>query len=561
MQRNTVKAGFLAFLSGLFLRVDAGVAPTITVSSSTTSFVNLANKTASGVINDPTDPLATLGINFSLTDEDVSSVVISCSSNKTSVVPNNVANLIFSGTGGLRNLKIKPTGVGYATLTVTVKDNESKTATYTLKYAASAAALDPSQNYYYTHLSSASTAIAVGNDYMFIGDDEYNELAMYDRHQSGMPVAKFDFTSSLNLPDASTTEVDIEASCLSPSNPNRMYWMGSMSNSKSGDQKPNRDRIFATDKTGTGISTKLSFVGYASLRAQVIKWGDANGYNLSASTKTGIIPKQIDGFSMEGLEFGPDNTTLFLGFRTPYVPVTNRTKALICPVLNFETWFNGGSPSGNPSFGSPIELDLGGRGIRSLGKNSANEYIIVAGAFDGTDNFALYKWTGKASDAPVKLTVDLTGLNPEGIVEVPATLDQDKKMELVSDDGTVDWYNDGTQSKDLTTFEFQKFAATWVTFPGSIASLSDETAEIQPGAMRIYPSPLSDVAQLVYPSTSNEKVEFRILDMQGKIVHSQTNAVSDGVQDIRIDCEGLPKGYYLLIAENTGKMPVRFSKK
>jgi hypothetical protein len=543
---------FLAFFS-----LHAGNTPTITVSTSSTTYIDLGNKSASAVLNDPTDPMLTLGIDFTITDEDPSTVTFTCSSNKTSVVPNVATNLIVSGTGTTRNLKIKAKALGYASITITIKDKEGKTATYTLKYAVSAAALNPSQNHFFTHLSSASTGIAVGDD-VWIGDDEYNELSLYNRKQSGMPLATYDPTASLNLPEPDAPEVDIEASCKSPSIANRVYWMGSMSNSKSGEQKPNRDRLFATDLTGADASSKLSVVGYVALRAQIVAWGNSYGYNLTASTKTGVIPKQIDGFSLEGMEFAPDQKTLYLGFRTPFVPTTKRTKALICPLLNFETWFNGGAPKSNASFGTPIELDLGGRGVRSMGKNANNEYIIVAGAFDGTQDFALFRWTGLATDIPVRyMQADLSGLNPEGIVEVPNSLPVDASIELINDNGTADWYNDDTESKDLSTFEFQKFATTWVALDATVTDLAHDDGLSNAQELTLYPNPTSGMFHLRYWSEKMDLVRYSVQNYTGQYVLQQYTEVSAGLNDVSIDCRHLGKGLYYVQIEGRGETPLK----
>ena len=91
--------------------------------------------------------------------------------------------------------------------------------------------------------------------------DENQVLRLYDRKNSGLPITGFDFTTSLGLTDISggiPREVDIEASTRIG---NRIYWMGSQSNNDDGSSRVNRDRIFATDISGTGASTTLSYVG------------------------------------------------------------------------------------------------------------------------------------------------------------------------------------------------------------------------------------------------------------------------------------------------------------
>ena len=140
-------------------------------------------------------------------------------------------------------------------------------------------------------------------------------------------------------------------------------------------------------------------------------------------------------------------TTAYLAFRAPLIPPA-RTHALIVPVTNFTTLAARGGPAGSARFGPPIELDLGGRGIRSI-EGTGTNYLIVAGpAGTGTNlpapgNFRLYTWTGRAADAPRERTADLTGLNVEGIVELPAGVwTPPTKFQLVTDAGTNVYYGD-----------------------------------------------------------------------------------------------------------------------
>jgi hypothetical protein len=70
----------------------------------------------------------------------------------------------------------------------------------------------------------------------------------------------------------------------------------------------------------------------------------------------------------------------------------------------------------NANIGTPIELDLGGRGIRGIDRNTNNQYLIIAdpsNAANGTPpkDFRLYSWTGNPNDPPQLLLTDLTGLN------------------------------------------------------------------------------------------------------------------------------------------------------
>jgi predicted extracellular nuclease len=458
-------------------------APSIQAAASTTPFLNLpaaGSGTASGVINDPTDPAQTLGIDFVIADADtdVNSLTVTVSSSNSSVVSS--SNLNLSGSGAGRNLKISPNGVGLADLTLNVSDGINSAA-YVIRYAASAASVSPSSTRFFTGTSDASTAIAIDNQLMLVADDENQVLRLYDRSNSGLPIAGFDFTTSLALTDTSAgvpREVDLEASLLVG---NRIYWLGSLSNSSSGADRPNRNRLFATDLSGSGATTSLSYVGrYDNLKADLIRWGDANGYNFTASAASGVIPEVADGsgFNIEGLTIAPNGTTAYVAFRAPAVPTTSRAKALIAPITNFADLVTGLASAA--SIGAAIELDLGGRGIREIKRSPGGDYLIIAGPADtatGTapKDFRLYTWSGNAADAPVLRSADLTSLlaggSFESIVDLPASLTSSSQIQLLVDNGDTDFYNNGTAAKELNQNNFKKFRGEWLALGTPVYAL------------------------------------------------------------------------------------------
>jgi len=141
---------------------------------------------------------------------------------------------------------------------------------------------------------------------------------------------------------------------------------------------------------------------------------------------------------------------------------------LIVPVSNFAALAaNGGGP-GSAIFGQPIELNLGCRGIRSI-EGNATGYLIVAGPPGpakgiAPSDFRLFTWSGQAADAPQERAADLTGLNPEGIIDLPAgPWDPATRFQLLSDNGTTVYYNDGIPAKELVTRNFKKFRCDWIT--------------------------------------------------------------------------------------------------
>ncbi|MFN7769490.1 MAG: DUF11 domain-containing protein, partial [Planctomycetaceae bacterium] len=280
--------------------------------------------TVAGVLGDPTDPARTLGITFIVGDAETSagSLSVMAASSNLAVVP--AANLVWSGSGASRTLKIQPAAVGYSTLTVTVSDGLAS-RNYTIQYAASAASATPTSTLFPSGASDASTAIAIDAQYALVGDDEDQVLRLYRRDQSGLPVAQFDFTSSLGLTDLSggvPREVDLEAATRVGST---IYWLGSHSNAANGNSRPNRSRVFATSVSGSGAGTTLAYLGrYDHLKADLLAWDAGNGhglganyYGLTASAAAGVIPETEGGggFNLEGLSRAPEGTTAYMAFR------------------------------------------------------------------------------------------------------------------------------------------------------------------------------------------------------------------------------------------------------
>jgi hypothetical protein len=427
----------------------------------------IAPPDVSMVVGDSTDPATIYGVAIDMFENNKpladTSIILKATSSNISVLSDN--NIFITQNAGTLIVKIKPYGIGYTTVTLNVIDKNSS-KNIDINYAVSQAGfLSTSTTCWHTGNADASAAIALDSNYMIIGDDEMNRLVVHHRHQSGLPVAVFDYSDLLNLSDGEPgnfKEVDVEAAAKSLRS-NTIYWLGSMSNNSSYKLKLNRDRIFATKINGTGASTNISFAGYfQGLRNQIIDWGNKYGYKLSASAASGQNAKAIDGFNAEGMVFGPDSNTLYIGMRAPLVPLTDRKNALIVPVQNFENWFNSGKPLSRAAFGTPIELDLGGRGIRDMIRLSNGVYIIVAGSCTDQSSSlgAFFKWTGNANDSAMILnTFDISNLGAEGVME----MDDEKgelitdELQTVTDDGNDVYYGDTIKAKDLPDNKLKKF--------------------------------------------------------------------------------------------------------
>ncbi len=423
--------------------------------------------TLSGAVGDPTNPTVTFTIAGASSG---AKLTITATSDDKDVVSSK--NLVITGTGNSRTLQITPGGAGYATITVTVSDGTT-TTTSKIKYAASEGGSSTTR--YHTGASNASAAIAIDSNLMFVGDDESQTIRLYVRGKSGPAIASFDFTNDLGLKkdiDKDTglpREVDIEAATRVG---DRIFWVGSQSNSDSGQDRPNRNRIFATDIVGTGPNAKLVFVGrYDYLKEEIVDWDQHNGHGLGKdylgldkAENVGVSSKSSDGYNIEGVAMAPDGKTGYVAFRAPQIG--KKKKALIVPVTNFTKLAVSGKDRGAAKFDAPILLDLGGRGIRDI-VGGPDGYLILAGpAGDegkAPDDFRLYTWSGNPKDDPVLRSANLSGLHPEAIVQLPpGPLTSSTRVQLLSDDGGEEFYDDGTASKDLTKPEFKKSRSEWV---------------------------------------------------------------------------------------------------
>ncbi|SOD27692.1 Ig-like domain-containing protein [Variovorax sp. YR752] len=314
--------------------------------------------------------------------------------------------------------------------------------------------------------SDASTAIALPDNFMIVADDEANVLRVYPR---GGGAAVKEWSYELEGPKLAK-ELDLEAGTRIG---DTLYFTGSNSNKKDGaDAAADRSHLFAVKVSGTGAATAFDYVGqFSLLEAQLIAWDTGNLHGLGAnrfgfavSAAAGIVPERVDGFSIEGMTSAPGDTALWLGFRAPQTGTQVRAKALIVPLQNYAALMAGTTTQA--TFGAPIELELGGRGIRSIDKGTDGKYLIVAGpagaAVPEVDrNFALFAWDGNPNSAPVELSNDLdalrkeTGGSFESTVEVPGPVTAGTQVQLLLDNGDTKW--DGkTASKDLPAAD-QKF--------------------------------------------------------------------------------------------------------
>jgi hypothetical protein len=283
----------------------------------------------------------------------------------------------------------------------------------------------------YRGMCDASAAVALDANSFVVASDEDNVLRIYRRDQP-MPAQTIDLTAFLNADDR---ETDIEAAAAIG---NRIYWITSHGRNRKGKDRPARQRLFATDIAQRGGSLTVVPAGYAygRLLADLANASQLARYRLGEAST--LPPKTPGALNIEGLAATPDGK-LLIGFRNP-VP---GGKALIVPIENPAEVISGGAAA----LGQPIELALGGLGIRSIDR-VGGEYLVIAGPYGEVGGFALYKWSGAAGDAPVAMKkIDFKDMHPEALFAVPGT----DMIQILSDDGGREI--NGAECKTLSEVE------------------------------------------------------------------------------------------------------------
>ena len=263
----------------------------------------------------------------------------------------------------------------------------------------------------------ASAAAALDAEHFVVGADEGDTLYIYRRSQAAA-VGSLDLSRFLGTKPGE--ESDIEAAAAIGT---RIYWITSHGRNGKGQVQHSRHRFFATDIVpGQPPSLKPVGAPYTRLLRDMESSGALKSYTLGDAAR---LPAEAEGgLNIEGLAATPEGT-LLIGFRNP-LP---HGRALIIRLQNPVELIVGKTAR----FGTPIELDLGGRGIRSI-EQFGGGYLIAAGPTANAGSFALFKWSGNAGDAANPVAgVELKDLRPEALFAIPPG----KEVQLLSDDGGI----------------------------------------------------------------------------------------------------------------------------
>lgn len=455
-----------------------------------------------GVIGDPTNPGITLRVGQTAADGsrvDPSTLTVTASGGVSTTV---------SGTGPVRHVSFAPQTRGTDQVTFTVTAPDGRTASGSITYATSVATTPTSR--VLIGQGDSSTAIDAGAGYLFVADDERSEIGLYDPEVSGPAVWE-----SETLQDS---EVDFESSARQG---NTVYWLGSHGNKKDGALTGGRNVVFQTRITGTGVDARLTQTGtpYKGLRSDLVAWDRAHGdrLGLAASTADGVQPDRADGFNLEGAEFSPDGSELYLAFRSPAILVAGSYRAVIVPVTNVDQLFGGTAQ--HAEFADPILLDLDGHDIREIRKNDAGQYLIVSGTpgmWTPESSQMLFAWTGYPEDPAVPLTTEVTkDVEPfhtenaaawEGIGALPDDLTDGSQVRLIMDQGYDTLYNSTGENKK-TDLLLRKARTDLFTLTGNLGLKAEVTGS---GAFSDRAaSTISPAQTITLTNTGSERVKVR----------------------------------------------------
>ena len=291
----------------------------------------------------------------------------------------------------------------------------------------------------------ASGAAGLPSGRVVVADDEDNRLRVYHAARGGDPVTLVNGVGDSSGAPAILDEMDLEGSATIGS---RVYWIASHARKKSGKPAPSRLILFATDVHGEP-ATALAPAGrpYAQLVRELVRAPSLARYDLAAAAARS--PISPGGLNIEGLTNTPEGH-LLIGFRNP-VP---GGRALLVRISNPSDVIDRGAP---PRFGAGIELDLEGRGIRTIASWQGAYWIVAGDIADPIQPSRLYRWDGRS--APVWIdTADLRDLNIEAIAEVPT--DTGPRLLLLSDDGSR--RIGGRKCKKLRDDRAKRFRGAWL---------------------------------------------------------------------------------------------------
>jgi uncharacterized protein DUF3616 len=288
----------------------------------------------------------------------------------------------------------------------------------------------------------ASGAVPVDERHFAVADDEDNVLRVYDAMTGGDAVRKTNLSKQIQLKKKG--EADIEAAT---SMDGRAFWLSSHGRNAKGDEDPNRSLVITTELPTLDEKVEVTGEVYRDLLVDLQTEPTLKRYDLQHASE--LAPKEPGGLNIEGLTATPDQQ-LLIGFRSP-VP---GGKALLVPIVNPEALYTGQKPT----FGAPIELGLGGLGVRALSWWHGS-YLIAAGPTSEGGTTRLYRWSGPGTEPRLAAEAVFAGANPEAFF----TAENNDEILVLSDDGAREIR--GKACKKLKGKKHKSFRGLWLKLP------------------------------------------------------------------------------------------------
>jgi len=302
-------------------------------------------------------------------------------------------------------------------------------------------------------MCDGSAGTAITPDLFVVANDDGQTLRVY-RRGTPEPLKEFDtdLNQFLGTDQSNDHEADIEAAARVN---NRIYWITSHGRDSDGVERETRRRFFATEiKVASGkVTIEPVQRPYIKLLDDLFGAESLRKYKSLLQNGAKIAPEEKGGLNIEGLAATPEGH-LLIGFRNPILP---NSAALVVPLLNPDDVVNGQTTR----FGDPIELDLGGLGIRSIDYVAARKsYWIIAGPSGDKGEFKMFEWSG--SGEPKRRT-DITfdnDMHPEALVTFP---DDQSNVLVLIDDGDIKGMDPNTNKKcKKVAQELKRFRAVHV---------------------------------------------------------------------------------------------------
>ncbi|QRO00221.1 DUF3616 domain-containing protein [Archangium violaceum] len=277
----------------------------------------------------------------------------------------------------------------------------------------------------YRSTCDGSGGVWIDTSHFLNFNDESQTARIFAQGKSASPVQSKELSSAIGI--SSSDEADFEDAARVG---NRIYVTSSHARNKDGELETSRYKFFAIDLSGTVPNASLQVAGTSSnLLKDMLdasNWVNPNTSvisllnersRLTEATVAELAPK-VNGTNLEGLAALPTGG-LVLGFRNP----KSGSSALMVTLTNPDEVIGGA----RARFGQAILVNLGGYGIRGMVWSEAHQAVLIlSGPHDESNGpFALWKWSGDVSSAPVK-ALDLTAPSdsaPEVLLPYPGTKD------------------------------------------------------------------------------------------------------------------------------------------